>query len=303
MAMPCDVLYFSPHLDDVVLSCPGQILADRAGGESVLVATLFSRGGTDADSLRLYEARRAEDQQALSILDVEGLHLGLSDAPFRNPYYRSFRAIVLGEHPNDALDACLVNDVVKKTWQEYHPRRCYFPLGVGTHIDHRLTHAAAATLPPDAQVAFYEDRPYAFLRHNVRTRLSELGARLNPEELPPDLRPLPDEVLIRSFRASLDTTAYVRAYLPPGDERTDCEQRLLDALVTRHSLPDLAIRPRILTTTAEQFERVFTAVSAYGTQIGDLFGTMDGYRRQTREYAEYLGVSASYAERVWDRRR
>jgi LmbE family N-acetylglucosaminyl deacetylase len=44
-----DHIYLSPHLDDVALSCGGQIFLHTTAGQSVLVVTLMA-GAPDADT-------------------------------------------------------------------------------------------------------------------------------------------------------------------------------------------------------------------------------------------------------------
>ncbi len=58
-------IFVSPHLDDVVLSAPGRVLARTERGERVVVLTVFSEG--DAR----YAGRREEDRSALAILGAE----------------------------------------------------------------------------------------------------------------------------------------------------------------------------------------------------------------------------------------
>ena len=62
-------------------------------------------------------------------------------------------------------------------------RQVYAPLGVGGHIDHRLTHEAALrafTSGDGRNVYLYEERPEALVRGAVRVRLGLMGARLPP---------------------------------------------------------------------------------------------------------------------------
>src|SRR5262249_51399459 len=271
-------VYFSPHLDDVVLSCSANVLAERAAGRGVVVATLFSAGGEDAEGRHLYEQRRREDLRALALLDAQSLQVGLLDAPFRTPFYRSFRTIVLGEHLNDERHAAAIAAVVRAVCERLAPSRCYFPLGVGTHIDHRLVHRAAWCLPGSSAVFFYEDRPYAFLRHSVRLRLAELGAEVEADPLPPDLQPLEPDALVALFRQSLYELPFVRNYLQAGEEWHWCEaeliRRLTASLTATPSRDSLArLRPVLTEVQEDGRERVCAAVREYTSQVSVLFGT------------------------------
>lgn len=247
------VLVVSPHLDDAVLSLPAW-LAARSRLERVVVATAFSEG--DAD----YPARRAEDVAALSHLGAEPLHLGLLDAPQRLGLPRSFRALVFGEL--DDADAAAVARAIAAAVTRVAPELVLLPLGVGEHIDHRLVHAAHSLVA--GRVGFYEDRPYALVRHAVRARLRRLGAVIDGEPV----APAPAQEYLESARA----TTFMRAYLP-ADEREACLVPLA-AMLSAPTQPRLALRRE---------DNVFTrpdpgagsAVRAYASQLGALFGTAD----------------------------
>src|SRR5262245_16193948 len=89
-------LYFSPHLDDVALSCAGTIANLRARGEAVLVVTFFT--GDTGEALpalarhfhaawqlgdRPFAERCAEDIDAARLMDAAHRHEGLLDAIYR----------------------------------------------------------------------------------------------------------------------------------------------------------------------------------------------------------------------------
>jgi LmbE family N-acetylglucosaminyl deacetylase len=264
-------LYLSPHLDDVVLSCSARILAD---GDQAVIATVFSRGDG-------YEVRRAEDRLACERLDAEPLWLDLPDAPFRSGFYRSFRAICLEEDPTDRAFLGEVTRVVGEAVRRVGPQRVVAPLAVGTHIDHRLVHEAARAV--EGRVEFYEDRPYVFVRHALAMRLSEL-------EWTAEL-PAPS---VAEFLQSFREATYVRSYLPLGAERFRCALRLARRL--RVAAGRVPVEPRIV--MAPDLDRVAHAVSAYASQIPDLFGSMDGWKAAAAAYGHGLGM-AGYAERSW----
>lgn len=292
-----DSVYFSPHLDDVAISCPARILAERKARKKVLVATLFTDGAPDA------EVRKKEDKKAMSLLGVDHVWLGLLDAPWRNSFYRSFRQIVLESHPDDRIfvQERLV-PAVCGLLARAKPKRAYFPLAVGTHIDHRLT-TAGALLPGSmegrAEVFFYEDRPYVFLRQNLRMRLAELDARLSP--CPEDLAPAPWESAESTLRFSLTHTAYVRAFLTDDGERRHCTEALLHRLRASQRWGGagrgVTLRPDVVRATSATLARIRKVVAAYASQVTALFGgDFDG---AASEYAATLAPRATYAERGW----
>src|SRR5678816_3320336 len=104
-----DALYLSPHLDDAVLSCGGQIFQRTAAGQTVLIVTIMAGDpphptvsdyaqslhdrwalATDAAA-----ARRAEDLAAAHLLGADTLHWSVPDCIYRlhptsgQPFYVS----------------------------------------------------------------------------------------------------------------------------------------------------------------------------------------------------------------------
>lgn len=187
-----DVVYVSPHLDDVMLSCPARLVADRAAGRRVLVLTLFSEG-------RQYHLRRAEDQTAAALLDVDIQHAGLLDAPFRSAVYRDFSSICFGF---DNADQATIEAARQHVQAAAFGAELVAPLAVGTHVDHRIAHAAARAVR-GAGLVLYEDRPYAQVPGAIEGRLA--WARGRPQPNP-----------VAAF-AALETAPFARTWLTPAD--------------------------------------------------------------------------------------
>ncbi len=169
-------IYLSPHLDDAVLSCGGLIASQVAAGEGVAVVTVFAGDpgpgplSDFAQALhRLWGVgpkpvgdRRTEDHLACGRLGASVIHLPLLDAIYRvGPAnvvrYDSEEAIFGPAHP---ADAGLVEEICGHLF-----RACpleallYCPLGLGRHVDHRLTRMAAERLR--RPLWYYQDLPYA----------------------------------------------------------------------------------------------------------------------------------------------
>ena len=93
--MPC--LYLSPHLDDAALSCGGTIHQQVAGGDRVVVITVFAGSPRTLVSSSLIDElharwgvgsdppahRRREDLAALAQLGAEPIHLAHTDSIYR----------------------------------------------------------------------------------------------------------------------------------------------------------------------------------------------------------------------------
>ena len=209
------LVVLSPHLDDAVLSC-GALLIHAASRTSVTVATLFTEAGPPpytlsarrylrqvgaGDAQSLYRQRRAEDCAVLDSMGATWVHVGLTEAQYRQrngegnrgwwvglvpefrhlyPIYRLH--VVSGRlAPADAgtlQDACAFIRRITNAGRAL----LLAPLGVGGHVDHVLTRTAA--LRSGVRIAYYSDFPYnqrhspddAFVRRNglVEARWSRL---------------------------------------------------------------------------------------------------------------------------------
>jgi LmbE family N-acetylglucosaminyl deacetylase len=170
-------LYLSPHLDDAVLSC-GAIIYDQvhAQGQAVEIWTVCAAdaptGELSAFAADLHQRwqtgregpalRRREDEAACALLGCRALHL-----PFADCIYRFLPEGEARIAENDDLfsfdfskDQPMVNTLAAYL-REHLPENCdlVLPLGVGGHIDHRITRLGAEKLNRPLQ--YYADFPYA----------------------------------------------------------------------------------------------------------------------------------------------
>ncbi len=178
--MPADFIYLSPHLDDAVLSCGGQIAQQARRGKRVLVVTVCAgdppaRSPGSAFVRELHArwalddavaARRAEDLAALHSLRAHALHLAIPDCIYRldrasQPLYPD-RDSIFGAL-SDEEDG-LINQVMQqlKQLEPLQDAMVYTPLCVGRHVDHQLVRRATESWDATkGQLIYYEDYPYA----------------------------------------------------------------------------------------------------------------------------------------------
>ena len=175
-----NAIYLSPHLDDAVLSCGGQIFQRTQAGERVLIATVTA-GSPASSSISTYaqslhdrwvlvvdavEARRQEDQWAAAVLGGETLLWPNPDCIYRHnpitglPYYTSDEEI-FGEVQSG--EESLVMEIAQLVDQLPPHDQLFVPLGVGHHVDHLLTRSAAEKRSAEnqGQLWYYEEYPYA----------------------------------------------------------------------------------------------------------------------------------------------
>lgn len=169
-------IYLSPHPDDAVMSCGGIIHQQVKRGDSVAMWTLFAGDPPDGeltpfadnlhrrwgvDAAAAMAARRKEDQHAAERLGADICNFSLPDCIYRRlpngePLVTCEEDLWQSPHPEEAqliaqLAARLSDALPEDT-------RLVCPLGIGAHVDHTLTRAAAERL--DQSLNFYADFPY-----------------------------------------------------------------------------------------------------------------------------------------------
>tara|TARA_R110002096_G_scaffold433887_5_gene653947 strand:- start:65310 stop:66485 length:1176 start_codon:yes stop_codon:yes gene_type:complete len=203
--VPERALIVSPHRDDSSLSIGG-IMVARAKQEAHTVCNVFTTSswlGQDFPPCELQAVsrlRKSEEFLSRQVLGATGVGLGLWEADIRTCHRCAT------ENYSEREDAIFEGDPTLRSpgerdsieygfWylmEQLCPSRVYFPLGLGSHIDHlflsdfgkaKLT--SIATRYPACRIYFYEDLPYATYKHidvNSFVSLEAMnGAALAPE--------------------------------------------------------------------------------------------------------------------------
>jgi LmbE family N-acetylglucosaminyl deacetylase len=192
-------VFIAPHLDDVVLSCGGQIVQYRQAGIPVLAVTICAGSPPLDGPLTPYAehlhqtyglghdpmaGRRAEDRQALEILGCDGLHLDQLDAPYRLDAYGQRAAIFAPPVPDDPLGPS-ARQIICQLHDQQRSATLYLPLGVGSHVDHQLICQVGLALHAEGlPITWYEDAPYAVQHNLVDERLETLHGGFEPAVVP-----------------------------------------------------------------------------------------------------------------------
>lgn len=170
-------IYLSPHFDDAVLSCGGQIWEQTQKGIPVEIWTVCAGeappgplsmlamachhqwGIESAESV--IATRRIENQEAAVLLGTETVDFSIPDCIYRRSTSGDllypedvFVPIRASEKKLDAdITAALISELRKAD-------RVVSPLAIGGHVDHVLTRLAAEHL--DRPFWYYADIPYLF---------------------------------------------------------------------------------------------------------------------------------------------
>jgi LmbE family N-acetylglucosaminyl deacetylase len=215
-----DWIYLSPHLDDVALSCGGQIYMATQRGERVLIVTVTAGDPVApvsdyAASLHTRwelnnatEARRQEDLAASAILGADALHWSLPDCIYRvgsdgQPFYVSDDDIF---GPVAEEEMALVGELAAQMAALPPARQVVVPLTVGQHVDHLLTRLAAEEAFDPATLLYYEDYPYAQQPGKLERVLEQGNLRWEADVVALDEAALRTKyAAVAAFRSQLST--------------------------------------------------------------------------------------------------
>lgn len=287
---PYEALYVSPHEHDVLVSCPGRMLSERAQGLRVLVVIAFSRPG-----------RGGVAENALEKLGFHVLRLGLPPAPERNAFYNSYTRTTFERHLEaDRVQAGLVERLTELALQT-KARHVYLPLGADGHVDHRICHEAGLRALHDAtgrNVFLYEERPQALLPGAIRMRLGALGARL-----PPAAADVRDDASLTRVAVSFNLAPFLAAERLGLVERARVTGRVAAGYRAARAWNPvrafgLRLQPVLETMEAGEFEGLLHVLWSAEPRIAGLFGSRAHLTRDAGRYAKRLGGRA-YVERYW----
>ena len=304
-------VYFSPHLDDVVLSCAGRIARQTAAGDRVLVVTIFAGSGGDVvaaaqtrsqvwAAFQNIAARRNEDRRALRTLAADYRWIDYPDAIRRHRRYASMTAITAPLPRREGRLRARLAASIAEVSRQYPTAMLYFPLGIGNHVDHQLVSAVGLarqqidSLPPRG-LLFYEDTPYVCIPHLLRQRFEQVGIEA-PVGPPP-----PVSTCACEAHAALLAAPRLGRYL--RDRGAVARGLLFGYLVTRFGRARAGARRRRWITMSPElvdidavFDAKVTAIGSYQSQVRALFGDLAELRRVLRACAPGCG---QLQERYW----
>ena len=289
-----DAIYVSPHLDDAVYSCAGQMALARARGARILVVTLFGNGSDDESGGGVfgnYAERKREEQRAAAVPDTDYLFLNAPDALSRKAasadllrYAVAFMR--LPERPLRRELRALLEALVDRLLSP--EGRVYVPLAIGEHPDHREAYEIGRVLHArdPGRVLFYEDVPYTHVPTLRAQRLRHLQVSAETaghfaaqaRELT-DFALAPQSPVVRWLATPLALLHLVgiEALFRLAGSADDLGGRLR---VEEHDVGSV-------------LETKVSAMLAYATQTAFFYPTRDALYRALREHDD------RYLERVW----
>lgn len=161
-----DILFISPHLDDVVYSC-SQLIRYINNNRKILVVSVFTqyREGTNnvfTDGKKRFE----EDKNAMESLGLNKIYLNYPELMIRENMkeYSLYNQIIeplktLFYCKNDNYLTYSINYDIQKIINDYNIISVYIPAAIGFHPDHILTYRACYNLK-NTTLFMYEDFPY-----------------------------------------------------------------------------------------------------------------------------------------------
>lgn len=300
-------VFVSPHLDDAVFSCGGEITRLVQEGP-VLVLNLFTRylGEIKVRAIVLGEERYQEEQTASRFLGYESHCFGELDAPFRRPAYHSPGNLF---RPPEREDLETYLDELRERVFAYLAgidyERLYVPLAIGWHVDHMLTHLLFEPWVGQDKLIHYEDAPYCLIPHATRYRLNELGA-YPIQENDFSLAPTPEWRAWRSAAMAYAGTALMKN-LRPRIVRWFAvpvvSYYLFRLMALHRRLAAASPRPRRLQPVVHPLEGVFArkllAMALYRSQFREFFADNRDCEKLYMAYAARMRLRDGPIERYW----
>ncbi len=169
----------------------GQVLVDEVPTQGAIYTEDVVEAATAGDAVA---ARRVEDERFALYAEASIVFLDLPDAVFRG--YEGDEQLLGQPRPDDGAPY----EILRREILRLEPQSVYFPLGVGSHVDHQLCRSVGLSLLAEPQqwimpapdwagkISFYEDFPYSSWLGF--TSLDELPSRAL-EGLPTDVHLTP----------------------------------------------------------------------------------------------------------------
>jgi LmbE family N-acetylglucosaminyl deacetylase len=284
----------SPHLDDAVLSCGIRMQRCVAENTHVVVLNIFS-AGLETTTLDAHAgtnpARRIEDKAAIDLLSADVAYLDELDAPDRDARYKSDINLFHGDMAH--VPAGYIPHIAKRLADFFAAHKidtAFFPLGAGTHIDHRITFAAGRLLEQQGHpvdIHYYEDRPYILWPGVLQGRLYALDTNATLPAINAD-----------QMMAAIHDYHYLRHFVPPGAFRNQCLPFYFKPL-EKPQAPKLHVTESSLTATQDELDKLWQSLAHYTSQMPFIYPDKKTFISDSQRYEAIRSDSLDYIERSW----
>jgi LmbE family N-acetylglucosaminyl deacetylase len=298
-------IFVSPHLDDAVFSCGGEIARLSSEGP-LLVINIFTRYLSDVKirGVVLNESRYEEEADAAQLLGFKSQNLSELDVTFRRDAYQKLGNIF---RPPVEEDLQWLPELRQKLFgilSELDFQQIYVPLGVGWHVDHILTHQAFDTWTEANKLLYYEDAPYCCIPHATRCRLNDIA---NYPVMPGDTSLTPVHHALAWWQATMGyaKTALMKN-LQPWIVRKGAVPTVgyyFWQLMAKHRIAAASSHKQALQSLvmpiADHFERKVDAMCLYSSQFREFFASRQDCIETLMTYTRARSDSKTASERYW----
>jgi LmbE family N-acetylglucosaminyl deacetylase len=234
--MDLKTIIFSPHLDDAVFSLGGCLLARLFPQPSVINIYTRSRYRIDGlgEEVAVTRMRRNEDREAMLSLGIAASYWEFPDTSLKPEYPDEPSYLNLAAETKSDPSYAAVFAGIAEVGRSESEALFLAPLGMGNHIEHRVTAEACGELLREGKsVAFYEDGSY--LTHSAKEGAvvaAGLGLTGHVTLLPVGFSE--KERLVRFYASQIDDETLAslrRAYSEVGGERLWSTEPVVDRIV------------------------------------------------------------------------
>lgn len=299
-------VFVSPHLDDAVFSCGGEIARLVKEGP-VLVLNVFTRYPETMKShaMVLGAERYQEERAASDFLGFASRNLDELDAPFRHPAYRSPGKLFAPPLSEDFTYLPALRERLFGFLDGLDYQTLYVPLAIGWHVDHLLTHLVFEPWATRANVIYYEDAPYCLIQHATKYRLQELGryqGAAGDRSLAPAgwaseawqaAMAYADTALMRNLKPWIVRSCAVPVVSIYLFRLMAYHRRLAAA-----SHPRFSLAPRVA-PMSDGFMHKLQAMALYTSQFREFFAGMDDCAASYAAYSRRITARDGQVERYW----
>lgn len=157
-----NIMFLSPHHDDIAFSIGGMISISYATNANYYLINIFNKTCYCLPTFKtkdINKQRNVEDNQFAKQFGLNKLNLNLPDSSAIGHTAHSETICV----PSDTRRFILTQKL-NRIFKYIRPNKLFCPLSIGGHIDHRMVKEVCLEIFSDSyrNLIFYEDLPYAY---------------------------------------------------------------------------------------------------------------------------------------------